>query len=175
MTRKKLLCLGQGRDGKVFINATLKGLDVHDWELSLSGVIGPKGDGDCIGPCGQIQAHLIESIEEYFKPWDELRVGALIEIWKDYHLNVMTAGSPRQESYLKHKVPTLHLADNTYENRAMLLKNAGLNPDEEYFNFDSNEPYVYGSAWLHTKLPLHVIGWFSDLPESTHELPRKWR
>ena len=48
MTRKKLLCLGQGRDGKVFINATLKGLDVHDWELSLSGVIGPKHDGDCI-------------------------------------------------------------------------------------------------------------------------------
>ena len=175
MTRKKLLCLGQGRDGKVFINATLKGLDVDDWELSLSGVIGPKHDGDCIGPCGQIQAHLVESIEEYFEPWDELRVGALIEIWKEYHLNGMIAGSPRQEAYLKKKVPTLHLADNTYENRAMLLKNAGLNPDEEFKNPYSEEPYVYGSAWLHTKLPLHVVGWFSDLPESTHELPRKWR
>lgn len=175
MTRKKLLCLGQGRDGKVFIEASLKGEDVEDWRLSLSGIIGPKHDGDAIGGCGQIQDHLLDgdTIEEYFEPWCEESVLILKSVWDEYHLNDMTAGSPRQEAFLK-ETP-LSYPNNNYETRLGMLKRAGLSPDPNFNNPHTHEPYVYGSAWLHTKIPPHIVGWFSDLPETTELLPKAWR
>tara|TARA_A100001388_G_C28559276_1_gene398765 strand:+ start:155 stop:682 length:528 start_codon:yes stop_codon:yes gene_type:complete len=175
MTRKKLLCLGQGRDGKVFIEASLKGEDVEDWRLSLSGIIGPKHNGDAIGGCGQIQDHLLDgdTIEEYFEPWCEERVLILKSVWDEYHLNDMTAGSPTQEAFLKDT--PLSYPNNNYETKLAMLERAGLSPDPNFNNPHTNEPYVYGSAWLHTKIPPHIVGWFSDLPETTELLPKAWR
>ena len=175
MTRKKLLCLGQGRDGKVFIEASLKGEDVEDWRLSLSGIIGPKHDGDAIGGCGQIQDHLLEvgTIDEYFEPWCEESVLILKSVWDEFHLNDMTAGSPRQEAFLK-ETP-LSYPNNNYETRLGMLERVGLSPDPNFHNPHTNQPYVYGSAWLHTKIPPHIVGWFSDLQETTELLPKAWR
>ena len=96
--------------------------------------------------------------------YDEIRrlyrfnplVKEMLEIWEEYHLNDMNAGTPTQEAYLAgYKRATFDMKAETkylsYDDRVELLNIAKLNPDKRYNN------YRYGSAWLHRDLPDDVI------------------
>jgi len=74
-------------------------------------------------------------------------------IWKNYHLNDCTAGSPKQEEYLKSIISKDSL-DYSYQLKCEKLKEVNLLHDKSYLY--QNKPYEYGTAWLNTSIPEDV-------------------
>lgn len=98
----KIINPGQIKFSEVFVKIAFE-----NKRLSITGVVGPRRNGDCRGSCGQIQDELcrITSMEP---GWDRAKIQRLAEIWGEHHLNDMHAGCPHQkgpdwdtEKYLK--------------------------------------------------------------------------
>ena len=77
------------------------------------------------------------------------KVQRIIEIWQEWHLNDMHAGTPEQEAYLKGKGL---LGASKYEEACQALKEAGLY--EVKYN---GKPYKYGHDWLKREIPQEII------------------
>lgn len=74
----------------------------------------------------------------------------IIEIWKEYHLNDLTPGSPKQMELLKGK-------------------NLGYTEAVEYlktFDLDVDNGYAYGSAWLMTQIPHGIVAELDTIMEN---------
>lgn len=152
--------VGRHADGDVWIET-----QVANGRLSISGVVGPRRNGNAAGSCGQIQDVLTEPIVPA-KGWTPELIARLHAVWERWHLNDMVAGSPRQMEYLRTTrrefpgYPASH-----YEWAKSLLADAGLEPDAEH------DGYSYGSAWLTEELPADVIEFVTTLPVPTKEFP----
>lgn len=122
-------------------------------KFSASGGIWNSRKRDYI-TCGQI----LEEILSLFP--DNQLVQRIVTVWRKYHLNDMTAGSPRQMAFLDQFDTSF-----TYEIACQKLTDAGLNPDEDFLIDDI--PYTYGSRWLHTSIPDHIqseiLSWESKI------------
>lgn len=115
--------------------------------LSIVGSLGPGGrDGS-----GQVYEELESkySSDEFIK--------RIIPIWKKWHLNDLTPGSPKQEDFLNKVFDKRPNYDTCIDK----LKEVNLYEDESFiFN---GQPYKYGSAWLKTELPQEVINEIKEL------------
>lgn len=131
-----------------------------DWDgdrLSITGVEGPRSNGDAWGSCGQIQDVLKETI---LNGWDVAEIARLHEIWEDWHLNDMKAGTPKQMAHLKaHRGEYSGYPQSHYDWAKECLTRANLQPDPE-------TGYSYGSAWLRVEVPVDVLEWLAALPET---------
>jgi len=126
--------------------------------LSISGVVGPKANGDAVMGCGQIDmefahkdpkhndprtAYLIQPSEiKFAHGWDEEKWLRFLEIWHLWHLNDMRAGCVHQRA---------------------------LGWDKEGYDLHPSEPcptcgYKYGSAWLKEDVPEDVLAFLVNLP-----------
>lgn len=108
---KKILYIGKlKKDGfDLFCKAELTG-----GKLSISGVIGPKMNGDSHGGCGQIDMEFShkdpkQNDRRYSKPitpeeidfakgWNKTKWFAFLDVWHRYHLNDMKATCEHQEA-----------------------------------------------------------------------------
>ncbi len=135
--------------------------------LSVTGVEGPKRDGNAAGSCGQIIMSPWE-IVDYAPGWNPETVTRFREVWDRWHLNDMRAGSPAQMAHLRaHPVEDrLHYFETARES----LRAAGLQPDRGYVVRDKDgnpQPYSYGSAWLREEVPADVLDFLrSSLPDA---------
>ncbi len=129
-------------------------------ELGISAVEGPRANGDAYGGCGQCRDSLRELVS-HAPGWDSALIAKLADIWDRWHLNLMRAGSPAQEQWLRDNpdeapaYPASH-----YEWQCGRLANAGLNPDPD-------TGYSYGHTWLNEELPADVIEFVRGLPTTT--------
>lgn len=94
--------------------------------LSITGVVGPLASGNCTGSCGQIVDELLDESRTMSSGWTPEMVDDLVAVWKEWHLNDMTPGSPRQMEFLRGK----HLS---YEAGREALEDAGILDDEEFW------------------------------------------
>lgn len=85
----------------VFCKITLKG-----GRLSITGVEGPKRNGDCYGSCGQIDMHEWQ-ILELAPGWTLDMVARFRAIWNEWHLNDMRAYSPEMKAAGWHDLATV--------------------------------------------------------------------
>lgn len=131
-------------------------------DLSISGVEGPRANGNCYGGCGQID---MSSWEDY-----EAEPGVNLEqlraIWHRWHLNYMQPGTAKQMECLRQPVnkAKLKATQEHYTLSLALLKDAGLEPDGDYH---------YGSAWLKEDVPHGVLVHLKALPDNSDTYP--WR
>ena len=92
---KKIVNPCRTSDGNVFCEITFT-----DGKLSISGVIGPKANGDARGGCGQINMSFRESYPEdkrtYTEGWDADLFQKFLSTWDQWHLNDMRAGCQHQ-------------------------------------------------------------------------------
>ena len=167
-------------------------------ELSITGVSGPRANGDAWGSCGQNSGDLLE-VTEFAPGWDRALAEETYEVWKRWHLNGMTAGSPAQEQWKRDNVFPGYPTDH-YEWVKAGLAAAGLDPDPNYlvpsegtkmvpygFGFGKCKtqhhacqfekpgdmvPYKYGHAWLYEALPDDVLEFIHALPQS--EVAHPW-
>lgn len=114
-----------------------------------------KNDTTCCGQC-------VEEVAALF-PDDKL-AARMVEVWKEWHLNDMTAGSPAQEAWLRDNAAQWEAARphvDHYDYAVAALECARLQPDTSYTRDD--KPYSYGSAWIRQELPAELIieikGW----------------
>mgnify|MGYP003419988187 CR=1 FL=1 len=143
-----------------------------DGRLSITGVVGPRKNGDAYGSCGQCV--------------DDIRAlnPELADVWERWHLNDMRAGCEHQradkwdERPIDPSKPTnvygRHCGPNGPETWNML---AWVRRNEHPEGL-MNEPcpacgYRYGTAWLREDVPADVVQWLHDLPTSD-DLPTAW-
>lgn len=152
----KVIRVGKGPCGNVFVKVKF-----NDGRLSITGVEGPKANGDARGGCGQIVMSDWE-ISEYAPSFNRGVELQLREVWNNWHLNDMQAGSPAQTAYLKANPVSDRL--DYYTKACEALAAANLNPDPNYLK--DNKPYRYGSAWLRVDVPEDVLSWLQSLPDT---------
>ena len=139
--------------------------------LAISGVEGPKSNGNAYGSCGQIEMSYRTAEERAnLTPgdgWTAEDVGRFFDVWRRWHLNDMCAGSPAQSEHLRTLeaegrgftgCPVSH-----YDWARAELAAVGLHPDPGYLH--DGKPYAYGSAWLREDVPADVLGWLYDRPQ----------
>lgn len=148
------------RRERVFIDIRWDGT-----RLSISGVVGPRATGNCLGSCGQVQNSLTAALEnsewKYADGWNAATIRQLLEVWDRWHLNDMRAGSPRQMAHLetvKDQYPGYPVSH--YDWAREQLAAVDLDPDTEH------DDYKYGHAWLTEEVPADVIEWLAALPAS---------
>lgn len=157
----------RGRSYSIFCK-----IKYENGKLSITGVEGPTVGGNALGACGQIDMRL-RSGQQNIKlapGWTRAKLARFFDIWEQWHLNDMKAGTPIQEAYLKE-----HKADyeafkakankyvSYYEWATDALNKAGLNPAPDKPN------YAYGAAWLQTAVPCDVIEFLESLPDSDRQ------
>lgn len=119
----------------------------EDGVFSATGEIWNPRQTDC-HVCGQC----LDEIAELFPQHETAQ--RLIAIWREWHLNDLTAGSPAQEAYLKSNPVTYVYPQSHYEVACDALKAAGLQPDLNYLH--NGKPYAYGTAWLRREIPADI-------------------
>lgn len=62
-------------------------IEYQDGQLSITGVIGPKSNGDCWGSCGQCVDEIRKG--EPTKEWTPEMLQKFCDIWDEWHLNDM--------------------------------------------------------------------------------------
>jgi hypothetical protein len=135
-------------------------------ELSITGVEGPKANGDAYGSCGQCTDSL-DQFEVLEPGWTPEMVSTLRDIWDRWHLNAGRAGTIAQTEHLRGLTyPGYPESHFDWAKRELTV--AGLQPDTSV-----DPPYSYGSAWLYEPLPEMTLAWLRDLPESAVNFP--WR
>lgn len=132
--------------------------------LSITGVVGPKRNGDAIGGCGQIKMSLDAKEVTPAPAWSTDMVNRFFATWRRWHLNDTRAGSLAQEDWLREN--PIAEADYAYPKShytvaSERLAAAGLNPDAD--------GYKYGHAWKFEEVPAHVIAWLQSLPGTDKE------
>jgi hypothetical protein len=116
---------------------------LKDGRFSASGSVWKTNRSDVFW-CGQI----IDDLVKLFPTHQLLQ--RIHATWSEWHLNDLTAGSPRQMLWL-----AVNPQPSDYVTRVKALSDAGLNPDTEYMH--NGQMYVYGSAWLTRELPEDVV------------------
>jgi hypothetical protein len=167
---RRVVTPGTTRDGSLFVTIELHDLrnpGIGGPELSITGVAGPKRNGDAQGSCGQCGDYLTEGCTpETGSGWDAEMVARLGEVWARWHLNGMTAGSPAQEQFLRdHPYDRERDGSDHYGWACKVLADAGLNPDP------AHDGYRYGSAWLYEAVPVEVLDWLRGLPVAVRSHP----
>lgn len=130
----------------------------RDGRLSITGVIGPRRDGDAWGGCGQIVGTVGAAEISPAPGWDADRIARFLAAWDRWHLNDMRAGTPEQMAALERRraefpgYPVSH-----YDWALDVLKAEGLQP---------HNGYSYGSAWLREDVPADVLAFLASLPDT---------
>ena len=154
----KICRIGSNPDtGALFVTINMKG-----GRLSITGVEGPKANGNCRGSSGQCVDALGE-VTDFAPGWNPESAGKLKAIWERWHLNDMRAGSTAQEVWLRANPVAAVYPESHYVKASEALAAAGLNPDAD--------GYKYSSAWKREEVPISVVAWLTGLPDADRAHP----
>lgn len=137
-------------------------IDFKDGNLSLTGVEGPTARGNARGSCGQIRGDDLLNRIRPADGWDKDTIKRLFDIWEDYHLNNIQAGTPTQTAYLKAN-PVGACRDH-YQACCNALGAAGL-----LFESYNGKIHTYGHAWLKIDVPADVLDFLKSLPDTDRQ------
>lgn len=171
---KHLLQPASTLDGKVYVTVNWDGT-----RLSLTGVEGPKANGDAKGGCGQIVSVLSERELKVSPGWNREAIAKLAEVWDRWHLNDARAGCEHQRAEKWSERPIdpskpledwIHFEGQDLASRNMLV---WVRPDEHPEGLLTAPcetcGYRYGTAWLTEEVPEDVLKWLSELPQADVE------
>jgi hypothetical protein len=89
----RVVHLGRGPRGSVFCKVSFDAAG----NLSITGVEGPKRNGDCMGSCGQIVMSPC-TVTDYAPGWDAEKVGKLWQVWDRWSGNDKRPGCEHQRA-----------------------------------------------------------------------------
>lgn len=98
---KHTVLIGYERELGAIRGKTYVTIEYKDGKLSITGVVGPKSNGDAHGSCGQI---CIGTQPKDFLALFKIRKSDIVklwEIWDEWHLNDMRAGCEHQRANWK--------------------------------------------------------------------------
>lgn len=106
--------------------------------------------GSCVKGSGQI-SHLLSECSPHVR-FSKNDLVLIQEIWGNWHLNDMRAGTKKQEDFLR---PYKKAKNLSYDEACEILSKHDLLIDNGYW---------YGSAWLYEKVPEHLLEYLFTLP-----------
>jgi len=183
MKTEKVVRVGTIEGHSLFCSIKFKG-----GRLSISGVIGPRKDGNCWGGCGQIDmefAHRNPEDNDYryssptkpeeitFAPgWDAEKWLDFLDVWKHWHLNDMRPGCEHQKDWGKKKLTVSR--DSMWDGCKTEIKMSGWVYPKEHPEGELMKPcpvcgYKYGSAWLKEEVPVEVLEFLGSLPPTDRQ------
>jgi hypothetical protein len=181
---KKTIRLGRGEYGDIFCR-----IEIEGDRLSVTGVEGPKRNGDALGSAGQI----IMSFKEYdarghaelssIKPapgWDAALIRRFFDTWDRWHMNDMKAGCEHQRAAgwdqrpIDPSKPTTAYGKHFLGQRQDSWNLLGWVRQDEHPEGLMCRPcptcgYKYGTAWLREELPAEVVEFLRSLPDADQE------
>lgn len=174
MNIDKVINPGRGDHGHVYCHIEYDG---NKGALSITGVEGPKANGDASGSCGQIVDHLQTSVTVYADGWDKGKLEYFAAIWRRWHLNDMHAGCEHQRAMGWDKKPIDPLKPTStygkhFEGQQMPSWNmlAWVTQKEHPEGLLARPcpvcGYKYGTSWVFESIPNEVIEYLNSLPES---------
>jgi hypothetical protein len=166
---EKIIRLGSGECGDVFCK-----IEIKEGELSISGVEGPRRNGDARGSCGQIRD---VTVSEFAPGWDADLLARFLETWRAWHLNHMRAGCEHQRAEgwntrpIDPSKPTdtygKHFEGQKSDSWNMLAWVSRTEHPKGLLSHPCDKcGYKYGSAWLKEDLPQEAIDFLSGLPDT---------
>ncbi len=182
---RKHVLAGMTDDGLAFATIEWRRLQggSAQLELAITGVVGPKANGDATGSCGQC----IESVEDAKTcagSLNDAQRSHLVAVWRRWHLNGMRAGCEHQraegwnerpidaskptDTYGKHCGPG---GPMTWNMLTWVTKRD--HPDGLMCEPCPTCGYKYGTAWLYEHVPDDVLAFVCSLP-TTDRLPACW-
>ena len=164
--------VGKGQGCKTLkIEVKLATRICRDWEtLEENEMYTFSACGTGMGYCGQCLDVFNDKAAQYIMPQEKQKLfNRIFEIWNEYHLNNLQAGTKAQRKCLNDAARTMHYAKNydiacNYLERNELLVDNG---------------YKYGSGWLCKPIPTHIIeeiltwGNIQQEPKDVIEIMRK--
>jgi len=150
----KIAYSGKSKTNAVYVTLELRekedvicyetGNKINGIELAICGEIWNSKKTDCYS-CGQN----LDDISEYIKTKECKRIR---EIWKEYHLNDMNAGTKKQTDAVNEWISR----GNKYEYSAVCEYLKSINLYEDGF-------YSYGTKWLFRTIPANIIEEIKEL------------
>lgn len=138
-------------------------IEFSEGKLSISGVIGPRRNGDCRGSCGQCVDEIREGTPA--EGWTKEMVDQFCDIWEKWHLNDMRPYCPHQKELgwdkLAGKPVTLYnyRLNRMAFNKKKAAENAALNALRRGETFSPTEEQVlFATIPYSVKLPEEISG-----------------
>lgn len=169
---KKIIRIGRGEAGDVFCKIEFVNKEGKGGVLSITGVEGPKSNGDCRGSCGQIYDHI--RIKDFAPGWDHKTLAEFIDVWRRWHLNDLRAACEHQRASAAFNPAARVIIykygwSNQYYNMRTRAQGGKLTA-EEYAVFAEVTPAVDGALFglEHPKYPTEEIkrllseGWIEE-------------
>lgn len=125
--------------------------ELKDGRFSMYAEIWNPRKTDCY-TCGQC----VDTVAAFF-PHNKT-AQRMLAIWREWHLNDMSAASPAQRAYLDSLgewTQGREGYDDHYSWERNKLHEAGLSPDPSFMR--NGKPYEYGSAWLMRTVPDAIL------------------
>lgn len=175
---KRTIHLGASKHGNVFVF-----IGFTNGKLSISGVEGPKPNGDARGSCGQIEVQDDIRLNE---GWTPDMLDMFKAVWKRWHLNDMRPGCEHQREARWAERPIdpakpLSACGKHFEGQ----KNNSWNTlawvtRKEHPKGLLGHPcpicgYQFGSRWIHEDVPKDVVEWLFNLPIGNQVPPAVWQ
>jgi len=163
-TFEKVICLGSVKgERNVFCSITYD----DKGNLSITGVVGPRKNGNARGSCGQIRGQEID-VANIKEGWSQELISEFYTIWKNWHLNDLQAGCEHQRA-------------ERWEDRLLDDSKPKTQSNMATWTYKKDNPkgllcepcsicgYKYGSAWLRKEIPYHVLRFLKMLRETKKE------
>lgn len=126
-------------------------IEFNEGKLSITGVIGPRKNGNADGGCGQIDSEFqhrgtqkncltLPSEIKFNKEWNEELWLDFLDVWDKWHLNDMSACEHQRK-----------LGWTFSTHRGQNCPECG---------------YLIGSSWFREEVPASMIEFLKNLPES---------
>lgn len=155
----------------------------RDGELHITGVEGPKRNGDCWGSCGQIDMGWRDRPQDWTTKGADFTDAQLTEfmaIWDRWHLNHMRAGCEHQRAEgwgdrpIDPSKPTRSYGKHFEGQKSDSWNLLGWVRPDEHPEGLLGVPcptcgYKYGTSWLREELPAEVIAKLASFPASSLE------
>ena len=156
-------------------------VEYKEGRLSLTGVEGPKANGDAVGGCGQI----VETLgREGFQPtpgngafW-MLNAKKLRAVWERWHLNDMRPECAHQRAagwlekakttgrYVKYPAVKGHPGSEVYDEKGLGWLYPTEHPDGLLCRPCPECGYKYGSEWKREEVPESVLRFLREAPDT---------
>jgi hypothetical protein len=169
---KKVVRIGTIKDYNNREQSIFCEIEFASGKLSITGVVGPRSNGNAAGGCGQIIMEFKEYDHRGYSSilditpaplWTHAMIKKFFDIWDKWHLNDMQAGCKHQRD-LGWNTELIDPDKPPYQDNMKMWLSV-----EKGGYLSAPCPvcgYKYGTAWLKEDVPHNVINWLFALPDT---------
>jgi len=157
------ICDVDGKAARAFVE-----IKFDEGRLSISGVVGPTRNGNCLGSAGQCVDEIRAGTPA--EKWTNEMLQKLCSIWDAWHLNDMRPYCEHQKQLGWRELARMEVIcpgiSGATEKKALGWLRPEDHPDGILCKPCPVCGYKYGTAWKTEEVPKDIIDWLFNLPST---------